>query len=90
MLRFDLIKNPSNKRCPRIGGAGNAEIIRNTPNPRFAGPTLADLAIFDNVMSPFPGLLALGVDMSPYPKMMKVVDAIKPLPFIAKHVYVKK
>ena len=41
------------------------------------GPTLGDLALFDLVSSPFPGLVALGVDMSAYPKLNACVDACK-------------
>jgi len=41
------------------------------------GPTLADLAILNAVTSPFPGLVALGVDMSAYPKLNKCVAACK-------------
>jgi len=41
------------------------------------GPTLGDLALFDLVSSPFPGLPALGVDMSGYPKLNAMVDAVK-------------
>ena len=40
------------------------------------GPTLADLAVFDNVISPFPGLKMLGVDLTPYPKLMACVNAV--------------
>merc|ERR1711972_327353 len=42
-----------------------------------AGPTLGDLAVLDVVTSPFPGLLALGVDLSPYPKLNACVEACK-------------
>jgi hypothetical protein len=44
------------------------------------GPTLGDLAIFDIVSSPFPGLLALGVDLSGFPKINACVDACKANP----------
>jgi len=40
------------------------------------GPSLADLAVYDNVTSPFPGLRALGVQMDAYPKVMQLVDAV--------------
>merc|ERR1711935_619807 len=39
-------------------------------------PSLADLCMYDNVKSPFPGLTALGVDMSAFPKLNAVVDAV--------------
>jgi len=40
-------------------------------------PTLGDLAMMDVVTSPFPGLLALGIDLAPYPKLTAAVDACK-------------
>jgi glutathione S-transferase len=39
-------------------------------------PTLADLVIFDSVNSPFPGLKALGVDLSAYPKLVACSEAV--------------
>eukprot|EP00811_Abedinium_folium_P035116 NODE_7938_length_1535_cov_14.580256.p1 GENE.NODE_7938_length_1535_cov_14.580256~~NODE_7938_length_1535_cov_14.580256.p1 ORF type:complete len:387 (+),score=121.34 NODE_7938_length_1535_cov_14.580256:147-1307(+) len=49
---------------------------------RGAGPflsgaviSLGDLAIFNAVTSPFPGLLALAFDMGPFPKIRACVDA---------------
>jgi glutathione S-transferase len=39
-------------------------------------PTLADLALFDVVSSPFPGLKALKVDLSPYPKLNALTTAV--------------
>ena len=47
--------------------------------PYFLGgdaPSLADLAVFDNVCSPYPGLRALGVDLSAYPKVVACADAV--------------
>jgi len=41
------------------------------------GPTLGDLAVLDVVSSPFPGLLALKIDLSPYPKINACVEACK-------------
>mmetsp|Transcript_6811 Transcript_6811/g.10967 ORF Transcript_6811/g.10967 Transcript_6811/m.10967 type:complete len:444 (+) Transcript_6811:54-1385(+) len=38
-------------------------------------PTLGDLAVANIVTSPFPGLKALGVDLSPYPKLEACVSA---------------
>jgi len=40
------------------------------------GPTLGDLAVFVVVKSKFPGLEALGVDVSPYTMLNKVVGAV--------------
>jgi len=41
------------------------------------GPTLADLAVYDMIESPFPGLKALGVDLIPYPKVRAVAEAVQ-------------
>lgn len=40
-------------------------------------PTLGDLAMFDVFTSPFPGLVACGVDLTPYPKLNACVAACK-------------
>jgi len=40
------------------------------------GPTLSDLAVFDNVTSPFPGLKALGQSLDAYPGLNAVVAAV--------------
>lgn len=37
---------------------------------------LADLAVFDNVCSPFPGLKALAVDLAAYPKVLACAAAV--------------
>jgi hypothetical protein len=39
------------------------------------GPSLGDLALLDFVTSPFPGLKALGIDLSPFPKVVGCVEA---------------
>lgn len=39
------------------------------------GPSLGDLALLDVVTSPFPGLKALGIDLSPFPKVVGCVEA---------------
>merc|ERR1712129_271495 len=41
------------------------------------GPCLGDLALFDTVTGTPLGLLAMGVDLSPYPKITACVDAVK-------------
>lgn len=46
------------------------------------GPSLADLAVYDNIESPFPGLKALGVDLSPYPKLVACAAAVEQIPEI--------
>jgi len=40
------------------------------------GPSLADLAVYDNVRSPFPGLNALAVDLTAYPKVVACAAAV--------------
>ena len=51
---------------------------RKTSNGPFFLDTLslADLAVFDNVNSPYPGLRALGVDLTAYPKIVACADAV--------------
>jgi len=46
-------------------------------SPEGEGPSLGDLAIFDAVTSPFPGLEALKVDLTPFPKIQAMVEAVK-------------
>eukprot|EP00971_Amphidinium_carterae_P160060 3173040-Amphidinium_carterae.1 len=41
------------------------------------GPGMADLAVFDVVTSPMPGLLALNVSLSPYPRLQACVQAVQ-------------
>jgi len=48
-------------------------------------PSLGDLAIFDAVCSPFPGLEALKVDLTSYPKVNAVVAKVKAFPAIAAY-----
>jgi glutathione S-transferase len=52
--------------------------------PFFHGkePALADLCIFDNVNSPFPGLKALGQSLEKYPQVAAIADAVAELPAI--------
>lgn len=38
--------------------------------------SLGDLAVFDLVTNPFPGLRAMGIDLAPYPKITALVDAV--------------
>merc|ERR1712008_487325 len=42
-----------------------------------SGPTLGDLAVYNLVESPFPGLKALGFDLSPFKKITATSDAVK-------------
>lgn len=41
-----------------------------------SGPTLADLAVYDLVESPFPGLKKLDFDVKPYPKVCAVAAGV--------------
>ena len=62
---------------------------KNSAGPYFLGgdaPSLADLAVFDNVYSPFPGLRALEVDLTPYPKLVACADAVAASPSVATYV----
>ena len=38
---------------------------------------LADLAVYNNLYSPFPGLKALGVDVSGFPKFVACANAVE-------------
>jgi len=49
------------------------------------GPTLADLAVFENATSPYPGLVALGIDLSVYPKLNALVDRVRAVPAVAAY-----
>merc|ERR1712226_889279 len=46
------------------------------------GPTLADLAVYNLIESPFPGFKALGVDLQPYPRLRRVAEAVSADPRI--------
>ena len=52
--------------------------LERTEGPFFhpEGPGLADLAIYDSLHSPFPGLVALGVDLTPFPKIIACAKAV--------------
>ena len=63
----------------KLLGALERTLERKTvQGPFFHGTTLslADLAVFDSVESPFPGLKALGVDLTPYPKLVACAQAV--------------
>merc|ERR1711966_21990 len=62
------------------GGVERALARKTPPGPFFfsqKGPSAADLAVFDNVTSPFPGLLALGMDLAAYPRINALVAAVR-------------
>jgi hypothetical protein len=41
-----------------------------------AQASLADLAVYDSITSPFPGLTALGMDLTAYPKLVACANAV--------------
>ena len=59
-------------------GALERALERKTSDGPFFSSTLglADLAVFDSINSPFPGLRALEVDLTPYPKLVACADAV--------------
>ena len=62
-----------------FGGLERLLEAKTTAGPFFfsqCGPSLADLAVFDNVESPFPGLKKLGQDLSAYPKILALAKAV--------------
>merc|ERR1719150_3007405 len=65
--------------APTLAGLERV-LIRKTCKGHFFfcedGPTLADLAVYNLIESPFPGLKALGIDLAPYPKMCAVAKAV--------------
>jgi len=71
---------------PMLAALERALERKSTDGPFFfstAGPSLADLAVFDNVTSPFPGLRALGIDITTdYPKLQALVEAVGETPSI--------
>jgi putative intracellular protease/amidase/glutathione S-transferase len=48
-------------------------------------PSVADLAVYDNIQSPFPGLLALKMDLAAYPKMLALCAAVKEYPILKEY-----
>merc|ERR1712025_604378 len=65
-------------------------IERNIPASGFVNggdrPSLADLAVFDLYSSPFPGVVALGVDLTPYPKFVALAKRVGGYPSVAAYV----
>ena len=49
-------------------------------------PSVADLAIFDLFGSPFPGVRAVGADLSPYPKFVALAKKVGEYPSVAAYV----
>merc|ERR1719277_543129 len=64
---------------PTLEGLERALGRKTCEGPFFfseSGPTLADLAVYDVIESPFPGLKKLEIDMAPYPKLTAVAEAV--------------
>ena len=62
-----------------LAGIERALGRKGSEGPYFLGgdaPSLADLAVFDNYYSPFPGLRALGIDLAAFPKVVACADAV--------------
>eukprot|EP00040_Diaphanoeca_grandis_P020326 m.108116 g.108116 ORF g.108116 m.108116 type:complete len:222 (+) comp27848_c0_seq1:117-782(+) len=67
------------KATPILAALERALDRKKTAGPYFfsqKGPSLADLAVFDNVNSTFPGLTKLGVGIAEYPKLTALVAAV--------------
>ena len=61
---------------------------KTSPGPYFfsqSGPSLADLAVYDNVKSRFPGLEALGISIDEYPKITALVQAVAKVDAVIKY-----
>ena len=52
-------------------------------------PTLADLAVYDFLESPFTGLEALGVELAEFPKVLAVAEAVAKDPYVESYLKVK-
>lgn len=65
--------NLPNALKPLLGG-----VEKNLPASGFlvGHLSLGDLAVFDFVTSPFPGVKAMGIDLAEYPKILALVDAV--------------
>jgi len=80
------------KNLPTAVAPVLAGLEKNVPDTGFLCggnvPSLADLAVFDNYTSPFPGLNAEGtkVDLAPYPKLAKLVERVGEFPSIKAYV----
>jgi glutathione S-transferase len=64
---------------PTLEGLERALGRKTCSGPYFfseSGPTLADLAVYDVIESPFPGLKKLEIDLTPYAKLTAIAKAV--------------
>ena len=79
------LKDLPNASAKFLAGLERALERKTSDGPFFLGgdsPSVADLAVFDNVHSAFPGLLKLGVNLDAYPKVVACADAVAALPTV--------
>jgi len=75
-----------------LGGLERALERKTSKGPFFFcvdGPTLADLAVYNFLESPFPGLKALGVEVTNFPKLIAVAEAVAKDPHVASYLKLK-
>eukprot|EP00940_MAST-03C_sp_MAST-3C-sp2_P000858 g858.t1 len=80
----DESKEAGKKALPGAATKYVSALERMLPAKGFvhgqSSPSIADLAIFDFVTSKFPGLKALGFDLSSYPKVLAIVAGVRGFP----------
>ena len=52
-------------------------------------PTLANLALYDFLESPFTGLKALGVELAEFPKVLAVAETVAKYPYVESYLKLK-
>jgi hypothetical protein len=65
-------------KCAPLLAALERALARSSPVffSSSAHASLADLAVYDSITSPFPGLMALGIDLTAYPKLVACTAAV--------------
>jgi len=69
-----------NSVCNILAGIERMILSKAFPGPYLIspnGPTVADFCVHNAVTSSFPGLRKLGVDLSGYPAILKLTDAVQ-------------
>eukprot|EP00657_Telonema_sp_P-1_P007479 TRINITY_DN27383_c0_g1_i1.p1 TRINITY_DN27383_c0_g1~~TRINITY_DN27383_c0_g1_i1.p1 ORF type:complete len:257 (-),score=65.98 TRINITY_DN27383_c0_g1_i1:108-878(-) len=66
------------KTAPVLAGLERILDRKSSEGPYFfaQSPSLGDLAVYNAIQCPMPGLVALGVDVSAYPKLNALVQAV--------------